>query len=354
LLYSTGVAAVPPATTPTPETLFYIETSKIGVETPKQVGDPGLSEWSINPEGTKWFYMRQYNYSPTNPSGTLYMSDFPTGANETRIFSSQIRSGPSAGIAAYNLIPTVDNKLGFVAIVQNYNVNGSGVGEYLLLKNPAAFSDPASVTPIRNDLAAFPINSPDLRYGWWFQNQSMTLQGITDSRILKNDGTPGCTLTANPTAAVFGTPFLENAALTFWIENYNQETDTGDGWLASPADCTAKKRRFGTGVDFWFVKGDEQLVYTDSVTDGLTSTLRVSKVVNGDLGPATEVQKQIERFFQLLPNQEGAIFQIKSGTSPMVDGIYYYKFGATAGTDGGVDAGADAGVDAAADAAAGN
>jgi hypothetical protein len=354
LIYSTGIDPVPPATAPTPETLFYIETSKIGVEMPKQVGDPGLSEWSLSPDQTKWYYLRQYNYSPTNPSGTLFMSDFPTGANETRIFSAQIRSGSTTGIAAYNVVATADNKLGFLAIVQNYNVGNSGVGEYLLLKNPAAFADPASVSILKNDIAAFPINSPDLRYGWYFQNQSTTLQGITDSRILKNDGTGTCTLTANPTASVFGAPFLETSALTFWVENYNQETDTGDGMLANPADCTAKKRKFASSVDFWFVKGDEQMVYSDEVKpDGLTSTLKVVKVVGGDLASPQVIQAQMERFFQLLPNHEGVIFQIKSGSNATIDGIYYLKLGATAGTDGGADAGADA-ADAAVDAAAGN
>ncbi|HEY0714693.1 MAG TPA: hypothetical protein VGF45_18575 [Polyangia bacterium] len=352
LLYSTGLAAVPPATTPIPETLFYIETSKIGVEAPKQVGESGLSEWSLSPDQTKWFYLRQYNYNGTNPSGTLYMADFPTGANEVRIFSDKIRSGSSGGIAAYNVVPTADNKLGFLAIVQNYNANNSGVGEYLLLKNPAAFNDPTSVSVLKNDIAAFPVNSPDLKYGWYFQNQSMTLQGITDSRIIKNDGTGTCPLTTQATASLFGAPFLENSALTFWVENYNQETDTGDGMLASPADCTSKRRRFATGVDFWFIKGDEQMVYSDAVSpDALTSTLRVARVTNGDLGAPVDVQKQIERFFQVLPNQEGLIYQIKSGSSPTVDGIYFYKIGAGAGADGGVDAGADAGV---ADAAPGN
>jgi hypothetical protein len=249
------------------------------------------------------------------------------------------------------MIPTKDGQLGFMAIVQNYV---GGAGEYLLLKDPTAAAAGMTAAPnvvsLRPDIPNFPVNSVDLRYGWYFQMQSMTLQGITDSRILKNDGTGGCALTTATTASVFGSPFLENAALAFWIENYNADTDTGDGWLASPADCTTKKRKFGSGVDFWFIKGDEQMVLTDGVTDGVTSTLKVAKVANGDLGAPEEIQKQIERFFQLLPNQEGVIFQIKSGSNEMVDGVYYYKLG---GGGGNADAGVDAGADAA-DASAGN
>jgi hypothetical protein len=188
-----------------------------------------------------------------------------------------------------------------------------------------------------------PFNSPDLRYARYF-TQVSTDGVLSDAKILKYDGSPACTLAAGPTTAIFGFPFLENAGLTFWVDNYDPNSDTGDGMVGDPKTCSGMK--FSSAIDYWFVKGDEQLVYTDSV-HGAVSTLRVAKVTGGTLGAGQEIQTKIERkAWALLPNQEGMLFEIKS-TAPDVDGIYYYKVGAVAG-DGGVPGGDAAQPDASA------
>ena len=56
---------------------------------PTQVGGPGVSRWTLNAAGTKWFYLKDYNYNREGePSGTLYMADFPAGGNEVKIQSA--------------------------------------------------------------------------------------------------------------------------------------------------------------------------------------------------------------------------------------------------------------------------
>jgi hypothetical protein len=337
----------------TPETLYYLETDKIGVEPPKKVGEAGISSWDISPDYTKWFYLRDFNYSRTQPSGTLWMADFPSGANPVKLSSTKVSSGNQVGVTDFAMVPTqlppnsppgTVPKLAFVNILQKLGMDGKG--EVVSIKNPAmSLDDAANVPMVLQSSPGLPFNSPDLRYARYVDGQSMAVQGLTDSHILKYDGSPPCVLTSSLTSSIFGFPFLENAGLTFWVDNYDQNSDTGEGWVGDPKDCTSKKRRFSTAIDYWFVKGDEQLVYTDDVHNDV-STLRIAKIVNGDLGAGEQIQTKIERkAWALLPGQESILFEIKS-TNIDVNGIYYYKVGAGggAGDAGTPPAPADAGA----------
>jgi hypothetical protein len=357
-IYSAATPAVPPATEQTPETLYYLETDKIGVEMPKKVGLPGIASWDVQPDYGKWFYLREYNYSQTQPSGTLFMSDFPAGTNEVKIASTKISSASVPGVIGvtdYSLVPTkvpvttppTLAKLAFINVIQKLSPEGRG--EVISIKNPAGpLDDATNVVTLLASSPSLPFNSPDLRYGRYFDQVSTTVQGLTDSRILKYDMSAPCVLSASTTSAIFGFPFLENAGLTFWVDNYNQNSDTGDGMVGDPKDCS-KKRKFSSAIDYWFVKNDEQLVYTDSVNNEV-STLKMAKIVAGDLGPEIILQTKIERkAWAVLPGQEAILFEIKS-TSEAADGIYYYKVGAVAPTDGGAPA-SDAALP---DASAGN
>jgi hypothetical protein len=323
--YSVAPRPIPPAIFQTPETLFVIETDKIGLELPKMVGEPGISGWQIAPDFSKWFYLRDYNYSQTLPSGTLWAADFPGGANPIKLTSTRLSGGSNIGVAAFGLVPTPGPvpTLAFVNVLHKQGVDG--LGELLSIKNPAgSLEDPANVTTLLAATSSLPVNSPDLRFGRYFSAASSSIPGLTDSRILKYDQSPPCTLTASPTSVVFGAPFLDHAGLTFWTDNYDQNSDTGDGMLASPVDCAAKKRKFATAIDYWFVKGDDQLLYSDDVR-GDVSTLRLSKIVGGDLAAPQVLQNQIERKgWAILPNQEAVLYEIRSGDST-VDGIYFLK-----------------------------
>jgi hypothetical protein len=324
-VYSAATAAVPPATAQIPETLYYLETEKLGLEAPKVAAGPGVSAWDIAPDFSKWFYLRDFNYSTTQPSGTLYMADFPSGANPVKLTGARVSGGNTIGVADYALVPTQGTTptLAFVNVLQKQGADGQG--EFVSIKNPAGSLDDAANVVLRLPSApALPFNSPDLRYGRYFSQTSSTVTGLTDARMMKYDGGSSCVLAVAPTASTFGFPFLENAGLTFWADNYDQNSDTGDGMVASPSDCTSKKRKFASAVDYWFVKGDDQLVYTADVA-GDVSTLLVAKIVAGDLGPPTVLQTGIERkSWALLPNQEAVMYEIKSG-SPSVDGVYFRK-----------------------------
>ena len=82
--------------------------------------------------------------------------------------------------------------------------------------------------------------------------------GTTDSWVIKSDGMGSCALTQTLASSIFGFPFLENAGLVFWMDNFDAATDSGEGWLANPDGCpAASKKKFSNAIDFWFVDGDK-------------------------------------------------------------------------------------------------
>jgi hypothetical protein len=325
-LYSAASPPVPPATVQTPETLYYLETEKLGTEAPKAVGAPGLSKWAVTPDQTKWLYLRDFNYSPTVPSGTLYMADFPGGGNEVKLAGARVASGNLVGITDFAAVPTAGPTptTAFVNVLQKVDAM-NGTGEVISIKTLAAsLDDPANVVTLLPSGSALPFNSPDLRYGRIFSLASTSVQGLTDAKIFKYDGSAACTLAPNPTSAIFGFPFLEHAALTFWADNYDQNSDSGDGMVASPSDCTSKRRKFATALDYWFIKGDDQLLYTDDVR-GEVSTLRRSAIVAGDLALPETLQAGIERkSWAMLPNQAAVLYTLRGGNAA-TDGTYLLK-----------------------------
>lgn len=341
-VFSAAPPALPPVVNASPETLYYLPVDQIQSTTqpqPIQVGDPGISVWDVSIDGKRWFYLRDYNYSTVEPSGTLWTADFPTGANPRRLASTLLRSGSSGGVAFYDqgiahVSDGPDNQRGthddvvstaFLGIMQTYRgPEGGQVGDYVIMKDPAGSpEDPSNVVSMLTGVPGLPSNSFDLRYGAYYLSRAPAGAGATDARIVRNDRSAApCALTQSPNAAWFGAPFLENAALTFWTDNYDANTQTGDGMLASPTDCVSKKRKFASGIDYWFARRSEALVYTDDVA-GSRSTLRFARVTadGSDLGPGEVVQAGIERTFALLPGLRQAMFKMATG-NPEVDGIY--------------------------------
>jgi len=335
------VFSTPSTATGNRETLFYIKTTDIGTGTPTQVGDPGVSRWTLNAAGTKWFYLRDYNYNREGePSGTLYMRDFPGGAMETKIQGTMpagmplVPGGTTKGVGTYQvLVDQNDMDAGLGLLV---NVVG-GRGNYRIMKNPAGSpDDPANVISVVNDIATLPIYSPDLRFNY-FAKAVDEMVGTTDSWVIKSDGTGSCTLTQTLASSIFGFPFLENAGLVFWMDNFDAATDSGEGWLANPDGCpAASKKKFSNAIDFWFVDGDKGMLYSDD-SDGQRVSLRYAPFSGGTLVTGQPIQKQIDRMFAIQPNYEGVMFSITS-SNQTVDGVYYLKLpvGAAPAGDGGV------------------
>jgi hypothetical protein len=317
------VFSTPSVATGNRETLFFIKTTDIGTAIPTQVGIPGVSRWSLNAAGTRWFYLKDYNYNRQGePSGTLYMSDFPTGANELRIQSAGgglaplIPGGSVRGVGTYQvLVDASNNDAGLGLLV---NVVG-GRGNYRQMKNPAGSpDDPANVVSVVNDVASMPIYSPDLRF-YYFAKAVDEQVGTTDTWVVKSDGTGSCALTATLASAIFGFPFTSDSSLMFWMDNFDAATDSGEGWVANPDGC-ASKRRFASAVDFWFVDGARGLLYSDD-SDGNNVSLRYAPVQSGQLVNSGPLHRQVDRMYAVLPNFEAVLFSISN--QGVADGVYH-------------------------------
>jgi len=342
LAYSTGGAS-----TAERETLYVIPTAMIGTAEPTMIAT-GVSRWTLSADGTKWFYLKDFNYNVDGePSGTLYMRDFAGGTaagTETRVASTLIKGGTAGGVGAFNLIINeMDQDVG-VGVLQEIV---AGRGNYLLINNPAGnLDDPMNVRMLLTDIGSVPIYSPDLRYSYY--NKEFDQQvGTADSHILNYMTGASCALTNTLESSIFGFPFPTSAGLVFWVDNYSEATQAADGYIADPADCMRAKRKFSTSLDFWFLNGDKMIVYSDD-SDGQVVTIRYAPLTEGgmNLGPAVEVQKQVGRLFGVLPDYEGVIFNVSD--SGDLDGLYHYAIGATPPAG---DAGAPADTGAPADAA---
>ena len=337
-LYSTPTTGA----TVAPESLYFVRTADIKPGMPvtgTKVGD-NISQWTVSADGTKWIFLRDYNYNTQGqPSGTLTMSDFPTGANERKIEGPRIPSGNLNGVAAYRLLADemgMGNQIGFLAEVK------AGKGDYRILTNPA---DPNAVVNVVSGTIGLPLPSQNLQYSYYATSRAMDI-ATTDSKLVRNDGTQSCSLTNSDSSALFGFPFTKSATMAFWMDNYDQATDSGEGWVAKP-DCTTKMM-FSRNIDYWFINNDDGLLYSDE-GDGSTAALKWRTITAGTLGAPQDIQKQAGRTFWILPNFEGVLYSITS-TQEAANGIYFAKLPPVAGPA--VDAG---GADAApADAGAGN
>jgi hypothetical protein len=319
------------------ETLHVMRVDDIGNAEKVMMVGAGISRWNISLDGKKWYYYRNYNYSTEgDPSGTLTMADFPSGANEVALL-------PNAGV--YQLLSNAEDQDRGVAYLDRVL---DSKGTFKILKDPTKSpDDAANVTEVARNIGSVPVFSPDLRYSYFAKDFDEDV-GTSDSWVARNDGSGSCDLTRALTSSIFGSPFLRNGGLVFWVDNIDIDTDSGEGWLAEPQDCRTQRKKFSNAIDFWFLYRDEMMVYSDE-SDGFVVTLRFAPIANGKNWPAqpTIVQRGVERLFAVLPNFEGVLFNIASGADD-VDGLYYYKLPAagSAPRDGGAtDAGrADAGA----------
>ena len=304
------------------ETLYVIPTAMLGTGTPTMIG-PGISRWTLSGDGTRWFYLKDFNYNVDGePSGTLYMRDFAGGTAapaETPIASTLVKGGSTGGVGAFQPIVDQMNQDAGIGVLQNIV---AARGDYLIINNPAGnLDDPTNVRTIVTDIGGMPIYSQDLRYSYYNKSFDQDI-GTADSHVVNNTTGVSCALTTSLQSSIFGQPFTASAGLVFWVDNFNQATQAANGWLASPSDCMTARRQFATAADFWFINGDDRLVYSDQ-SDGVVVTLRHAPILGGiDLGPPVEIQRGVGRLFGILPDFSGVLFTLATG-NPEVDGVYH-------------------------------
>jgi hypothetical protein len=312
LLFSTpatpGSAVVAPV-----ESLYFLKIADAGKLPPTQVAE-NVSRFALSADQTRWFYLRDYNYNTDgSPSGTLTTSDFPLGTNERRIQGPTIPSGSTRAVGAFQVLVDaagLDAGIGLLVDV------ALGRGDYKILPR---VDDPLTVFSVVAGSLGLPLPSPDGRFSIFSRTRSDNVATV-DLNVIATDGrTIFCTLTGMPTGALFGVPFSGASSLVFWMDSYDQATDSGQGWVASPRDCSGK-RMFARGIDNWFVKNEEMLVFSDD-GDGQSVSLRVARINAGQLSPATLLQQGAGRTYAILPEWDAAIISLTT-TTASVNGLY--------------------------------
>ncbi len=286
------------------------------------------ARFTISRDGTKVFFLKEFNYSNTgDPSGTLMVADFPSGANPVEVQKT---------VGAYLLLGQEAQDKG---VGMFFNVAVSK-GTLRLLPNPAA---PTEFTTVATGIASALLSS-DGKYTLFSREFDMTtgsadLYVADNATATKDTNAKSCTLQPGLKTDLYGSPFLDSSGLVFYTDEVDSQLFVGKGMLAKPGDCSGKFQ-FAKDVDFWFPVGDRGMIYTDD-TDIDIATLRYAVITNNTwpAGGGMEVHKGADRVYSMtMPSYGTLIYQIDSGTAA-VDGIYLFKL-PFAGSSPGVDAGA--------------
>jgi hypothetical protein len=309
------------------ETLY---TAKLAAPDVVTMVKPGVSRWSISADGTKVYFLANYNYDTMGaPAGTMTMMDFPTGANERTL-------APMVGAIQVLAEGEVDKGIGFFDSVI------AGKATYKIMKDR---NTPATVTTVITNIGGVLALSRDLRFLYFYRDFNMDNGSTTDGYIVKTDGSmESCSLTTTLESDQFGAPFTRNGSMVMWADNIDQIDGVGEGWVANPdptgrnmQGCNGRKK-FSDKMDFWFLHGDDGMVYSDEgVLD--YSALKFMTFPGGTMvGSPTLIQQQVNRIYAILPNFDGIIYTIVNSSAEK-DGLYSWAkipFAGPVGVDGGV------------------
>ena len=266
----------------------------------------GVSRWSLSADGTKVYYLANYNYDTMGaPSGTLTVMDFPSGANERTL-------APMVGAVQVLADGAVDKGIAFFDAVI------AGKANYKIMKDPTM---PTQVTTVITNIGGVVALSRDLRFLVYYRDFNMDNGSTTDSYVVKTDGSmTTCTLTTTLDADQFGAPFTPNGSMVFWVDNVDQIDGVGEAWVANPDGCTGR-RKYADRMDFWFLRGNDGMVFSDQGQLDY-STLEAMPFPGGNsLGTATALQPQVNRIYGIVPDFKGILFTVVNSPAS-TDGIY--------------------------------
>jgi hypothetical protein len=315
------------------------DLGKGGQPTPFTGGD-NITRWTLSADGKKIFFFKEYNYNAMgNQSGTLWVADFPSGANPRELKGMRVPGGSANAVGTYRVLVDLKGVDQGVGVLTGLVM---GQGNYSIIKNVATGSldDIANVPTVAMRTRSLPLPSPDLRFSL-FAQQFSDADPTSDIWIVKNDGTGLCALTTGINGGIFGFPFTDNAGLVFWADNYDPPTLSADGLYTDPSDCTnpGKKKKFSNHADFWFVDADRMLLYSDE-SNGAQVSLKYAFINGNTLGPPVTIQERADRFFHILLDAQPAdgsparfkgIVYTLSGGGDAVNGAYYYELPAGPG-----------------------
>jgi hypothetical protein len=269
----------------------------------------GASRWAISADGTKVYFLANYNYDTTgSPSGTMTVMDFPGGGNE-RVLA------PMVGAIQILSEAAVDKGVGFFDDVV------AGKATYKLMKDPAA---PTQVVTVISNIGGVRALSRDLRFLYYYKDFDMDNGSTTDGYVARTDGSQvSCALTSTLESDRFGSPFTPNGSMVFWVDNIDQIDGVGEGWMANPDGCTGR-RKWADKVDFWFLHANDGMVFSDEGALDFSNLEVVTFPAGNTLGTPTPIQPHVNRIYGVLPDIKGLLFTVVDSPAA-TDGIYLYS-----------------------------
>jgi hypothetical protein len=217
------------------ESLRLAPTGQIGQTAPTLALDD-VAYWQISNDGLKIYFLRG-----SAQRASLYVADFPSGANVTLIES---------GILSFALIGDLPTDQG-VELEKDHPPGGT----IELLANRAVTAPKAIFT--HDDFLNGAVVSPDLRYTTWLNDP---FEGV----VFRNSDLSSCAIEDSP---VFDPSYLDGAGLMFW-EQLSPDSNTSmqlrDAYFAGPETCR-DKQRFARHVELVAPIGDRGVVFTDEL-----------------------------------------------------------------------------------------
>ena len=295
------------------ETLYVSRLDAPDVVTTVKVG---VSRWSISADGTKVYFLANYNYDTMGaPAGTMTMMDFPSGANEKVL-------APLVGAIQVLSEGEVDKGIGFFDNVV------AGRATYKIMRDRNV---PTATTTVITNIGGVLAVSRDLRLLYYYRDFNMDNGSTTDGYMVKTDGSmEQCSLTTTLQSDQFGTPITQNGSMVLWADNIDQIDGVGEGWVANP-DPTGRnmqgcsgRRKFADRVDFWFPRANDGMVYSDQAVLDYSSLQSLPFPGGNSLGTPTLIQNQVNRIYAILPDFKAILYTVVNAPAA-TDGLIMYS-----------------------------
>jgi hypothetical protein len=285
---------------PTATGVETLNLKRLGDATPAQVVAADVASWRVSTDGTRWYWLRSYNYDAASPSGTLQAAPFPGGAGPTTL---------AAGVGYFSYAGDHD-----LAFLDGY---AQGAGTFKVVSESAAGT--AAVTTIDTGV-----------YGWLDVSPDGTQ--LLYAKTIHADNTTDLWLGSTAAAPCL----LSSAGIGLQIPSFLSSTDAAGGGLTwaryeastgewqgmftKGAGCASTQ--FASNVVSWVPIGAEGYTYVDDSPDQVYGTLRYIQALGGVLSRTPAIQTHAEPAYAPLMPALPAVLYVVSGVDTTQDGLY--------------------------------